>query len=279
MLSSRRGEMPKKIGEFVMKEPSVIDQVAIVTGAGQGIGRAIALRLAQDGMHVVVCDIQTDRIESVASEIHALGRKAMPVTIDVTSTADRQRLFATTLAEFKRINVLVNNAAIQRIALPLDVTEEHWDVMMNVNARSVYFCCQLALEHMRQQHSGRIVNLASIAGKTASTIYHPIYNITKAAVIAMTKTFAYTVANEGIRVNSVCPGVIDTAMQDQVDHEISRVTGLAPAEVHAERASRIPLGRLGDGDDVASVVSFLVGPDSSYMTGQAINVTGGLVTY
>lgn len=262
-----------------MKEPSVLDQVAIVTGAGQGIGRAIALRLAQDGMHVVVCDIRADLTESVASEIRALGRRALPTTVDVTSAADRSRLFATTLAEFQRFDVLVNNAAIQRIALPLDVTEEHWDVMMNVNAKAVYFCCQLALKHMGSQRSGRIVNLASIAGKTASTIYHPVYNVTKAAVIAMTKTFAYSVANEGIRVNSVCPGVIDTAMQDQVDREISRVTGVLPAEVHTERASRIPLGRLGDGDDVASVVSFLLGPDSSYMTGQAINVTGGLVTY
>lgn len=262
-----------------MKEPSVIDQVAIVTGAGQGIGRAIALRLAQDGMHLVVCDIRADLTESVAGEIRALGRKALPATIDVTSAADRERLFTTTLAEFKRLDVLVNNAAIQRIALPLDVTEEHWDTMMNVNAKAVYFCCQLALKHMSQQHSGRIVNLASIAGKTASTIYHPVYNVTKAAVIAMTKTFAYSVANEGIRVNSVCPGVIDTAMQDQVDREISHVTGLSSAEVHTERASRIPLGHLGDGDDVASVVSFLLGPDSSYMTGQAINVTGGLVTY
>lgn len=262
-----------------MKEPSVIDQVAIVTGAGQGIGRAIALRLARDGMRVVVCDIRTDLAESVASEIRALGRKALPVTADVTSVADRQRLLAETLAEFQHFDVLVNNAAIQHIALPLDVTEEHWDTMMNVNAKAVYFCCQVALEHMRKQRSGRIVNLASIAGKTASTIYHPVYNITKAAVIAMTKTFAYTVANEGIRVNSVCPGVIDTPMQDQVDREISRVTGLSPAEVHAERASRIPLGHLGDGDDVAAVVAFLISPDSSYMTGQAINVSGGLVTY
>ncbi|GAC1377641.1 MAG: 3-oxoacyl-[acyl-carrier-protein] reductase [Ktedonobacteraceae bacterium] len=262
-----------------MKEASVIDQVAIVTGAGQGIGRAIALRLARDGMHVAVADIRADLAESVAAEISALGRKALPLKIDVTSAADRQRLFAATLAEFKRFDALVNNAAIQRIALPLDVTEEHWDLMMNVNAKAVYFCCQLALKHMRQQQSGRIVNLASIAGKTASTVYHPIYNITKASVIALTKTFAYAMASERIRVNCVCPGVIETAMQDQVDLEISRVTGQSPAEVHTERASRIPLGYLGDADDVAAVISFLIGPDSSYMTGQAINVSGGLVTY
>lgn len=262
-----------------MKESSVIDQVAIVTGAGQGIGRAIALRLARDGMHVVVSDIRADLAESVANEIHALGRKALPFKADVTSASDRQNLFDSTLAEFKRFDVLVNNAAIQRIALPLDVTEEHWDVMMNVNAKAVYFCCQLAIKHMLQQHSGRIVNIASMAGKTASTVYHPVYNVAKASVIAITKTFAYTVAAEGIRVNSVCPGVIDTAMQEQVDKEISRVTGKAPAEVRAERVGRIPMGQIGDGDDVAAIVSFLAGPDSGYMTGQAINVTGGMITY
>ncbi len=262
-----------------MKESSVTDQVAIVTGAGQGIGRAIALRLARDGMHVIVCDIRAEFAEAVANEIRALGRQALPIKADVTSADDRQRLFATALTEFKRIDALVNNAAIQRIALPLDVTEEHWDAMMNVDAKAVYFCCQQALKHMLQQHSGRIVNIASMAGKAASTIYHPVYNVAKAAVIAMTKTFAYTVAAEGIRINAVCPGIIATAMQDQVDNEISRVTGKAPAEIRAERVGRIPMGQIGDGDDVAAVVSFLVGPDSGYMTGQAINVTGGMITY
>lgn len=262
-----------------MKESSVTDQVAIVTGAGQGIGRAIALRLARDGMHVVVCDIRADLAESVADEIRALGRKTLPLKTDITSASDRQHLFDTTLTQFKRLDVLVNNAAIQHIALPLDVTEEHWDVMMNVNAKAVYFCCLLALKHMQQQHSGRIVNIASMAGKAASTIYHPVYNVAKAAVLAMTKTFAYTVAAEGIRVNAVCPGIIDTAMQEQVDSEISRVTGKTPADIRAERVGRIPLGQIGDGDDVAAVVSFLVGPASGYMTGQAINVTGGMITY
>jgi NAD(P)-dependent dehydrogenase (short-subunit alcohol dehydrogenase family) len=262
-----------------MKETSVTNQVAIVTGAGQGIGRAIALRLARDGMHVVVSDIRGEHAESVAAEIRASGRLALPLRIDIASASDRQRMLDATLAEFGRFDALVNNAAIQRIALPLDVTEEHWEAMMNVNAKAVYFCCQLALRYMLPLHSGRIVNVASIAGKMASTIYHPVYNVSKAAVIAMTKTFSFAFAHEGIRINAICPGVIDTPMQEQVDQEISRVTGQPPQEVRADRSGRIPMGRLGDGDDVAAVVSFLVGPDSGYMTGQAINITGGMVTY
>lgn len=262
-----------------MQEASVKNQVAIVTGAGQGIGRSIALRLAQDGMHVTVADIRGEQAEAVADEIRATGQQALPLRIDVASASDRAGMFEATLTQFKRLDTLVNNAAIQRIVLPLDVTEEQWDAMMNVNAKAVYFSCQLALRHMLPQRSGRIVNLASIAGKMASTIYHPVYNVSKAAAIAMTKTFAHATAAQGIRVNAVCPGVIDTAMQELVDREISHVTGQSPSEVRAERSKAVPMGRLGDGDDVAAVVSFLAGPDLRYMTGQSLNVSGGMVTY
>src|SRR5215207_5088075 len=123
-----------------MEQP-VAGQVAIVTGAGQGIGRAIALRLAQDGMHIVVADRQADLAEALAAELRASGGRALGLTIDVASAADRQQMISTTLAEFGRLDALVNNAGIQRVALPLDVTEEHWDAMMDVNAKSVYFCC------------------------------------------------------------------------------------------------------------------------------------------
>ena len=132
---------------------------------------------------------------------------------------------------------------------------------------------------MISQRSGRIVNLASIAGKMASTTYHPIYNVSKASVLAMTKTLAQYSAAYGVRVNAVCPGMIETPMQDLVDHEIAHITGKTPAEVRAERNSRIPLGYIGDGADIATIVSFLVGPDSRYMTGQALNADGGILTY
>jgi len=260
-------------------EAPIAGQAAIVTGAGQGIGRGIALRLAQDGMDVMVADRQSARAAAVADEIRALGRRALPLTIDVADAGDRQRMVAATLAEFGRLDVLVNNAGIMRVALPLDVTEEHWDVMMNVNAKAVYFCCVEALKHMRQQRGGRIVNIASAAGKLASTIQHPIYNVSKAAVIAMTKTLAIAHAAERIRVNAVCPGMVETPMQSAVDDEFARVTGKTIEQIRIDRMARVPMARIGTPDDIAAVVSFLVGPDARYMTGQAINVTGGMVMF
>lgn len=261
------------------KEGPVEGQVAIITGGGQGIGRAIALRLAADGFDVVVADLRATTAEAVAAEVRDAGRRALPLAVDVAQAWDRTRMVDETLAAFGRLDALVNNAGIQRVALPLDVDEEHWDSVMAVNAKAVFFCCQAALRHMAPRRSGRIVNVASMAGKTASTIYHPVYNVSKAAVIAMTKTFAMAHAAEGVRVNAICPGVVDTPMQEVVDREFARVTGRAPEEIRADRVGRIPMGRVEQPEEVAAVVSFLLGPDSRYMTGQAINVTGGMITY
>jgi len=260
-------------------EPTVDRPTAIVTGAAQGIGRAIAARLARDGMDVVIADLNADRLDVVAREVRALGRHALPLAVDVTDAADRERLFARTLETFGRLDALVNNAGIQRIAAPLAVTEEHWDAVMGVNAKATYFCCQLALRHMVAARRGRIVNVASIAGKMASTVHHPIYNVSKAAVLAMTKTLALAYAADGVRVNAVCPGVIATPMQDVVDRAFAAVMGKTPAQVRAERVSRIPVGTIGAPEDVAALVSFLLGPDAHYLTGQALNVDGGILTY
>jgi len=263
----------------MMMESTVDRQTAIVTGAAQGIGRAIAARLARDGMDVVIADLHADRLDVVAREVRALGRHALPLAVDVTDAADRERLFARTIETFGRLDALVNNAGIQRIAPPLDVTEEHWDAVMGVNAKATYFCCQRALRHMVARRHGRIVNVASIAGKMASTVHHPIYNVSKAAVLAMTKTLALAYAADGVRVNAVCPGVIATPMQDGVDRAFATVLGKTPAQVRDERVSRIPLGTIGAPEDVAALVSFLLGPDAHYLTGQALNVDGGILTY
>ena len=261
-----------------MEQP-VKGQVAIVTGAGQGIGRAIAQRLSQDGMNLVLVDLRGDTVSRVADEIQAQGGTAIALPLNMLLADDRQRMIDTTLSTYHRLDALVNNAGIQPIAMPLDVDEEHWDAIMNVNAKAVYFACQLALKHMINQRSGRIVNLGSIAGKMASTTFHPIYNISKAAVLAMTKTLALYSAEYGVRVNAVCPGIIETPMQDAIDQQTARVTGETPAEIRASRVSRIPLGHIGEGADVAAVVSFLLSPDSRYLTGQALNVDGGILTY
>lgn len=258
-------------------ERPVAGQVAIITGGGQGIGRAIGLRLAQDGMDIVIADRQQEQAEAVAAEIQAIGRRALALTIDVGRAEDRQRMIDATLGAFGQLDVLVNNAAVNRAALPADVTEEHWDTLMSVNAKAVYFCCQVALRHMAEQRSGRIVNMASIAGKLASTIYHPIYNISKAAVIAMTKTLALAYAADGVRINAVCPGIVDTPMQEVVDREFARVTGRPASDIRAERVGRIPMGRIEQPEEVAALVSFLAGPDSGYITGEAFNVTGGIL--
>lgn len=260
-------------------EPPVAGQVAIVTGAGQGIGRGIALRLAHDRMHVVVADLKADQAEQVATEVRALGVDSLAVTMDVTKADDRRRLFEATLQTFGQLDALVNNAGIQRTSGPLDVTEEHWDLMLNVNTKAVWFMCQAAMLHFIPQQRGRIVNLASAAGKIASTQYHPVYNVAKAGVIALTKTLAHTGAAHGVRVNCVCPGVIATPMQDLVDADFSRLMNKPVEQIRAERMARIPMGKPGRPEEVADVIAFLVGPDSRYMTGQAINVSGGMVMY
>jgi NAD(P)-dependent dehydrogenase (short-subunit alcohol dehydrogenase family) len=260
-------------------ESPVAGQAAIVTGAGQGIGRAIALRLAADGMDVVIADLKHEQSAAVAAEIEALGRRAIALSVDVTSVADRERMLAATLAEFGRLDVLVNNAGVQRVAHPFDVDESHWDLVMGVNAKAVYFCCVLALKHMVEHGGGRIVNLASAAGKSAATIEHPIYNVSKAAVIAMTKTLAMAVARRGVRVNAICPGMVETPMQELNDREFARVAGKPIEQVRAERMARVPMGAIASPDEVAAVASFLAGPDSRYMTGQAINVSGGMIMY
>ena len=260
-------------------EPSVKNQVAIVTGAGQGIGRGIALRLARDGMRVVVAELKPGPAESVVAEIKAAGGDALAVSMDVTKEEDRQRAIQTALEQLGRLDVLVNNAGIQIACGPLDVTEAHWDAMMAVNAKAIWFMCQAAMKHFVAHKSGRIVNVASIAGKMASTLYHPVYNVAKASVITMTKTFAHAGAPHGVRVNCVCPGVIVTAMQDLVDVEFARLSGKAAEQIRSERLARIPMGMLGRPEEVADVISFLAGPDARYMTGQAINVSGGMVMY
>jgi NAD(P)-dependent dehydrogenase (short-subunit alcohol dehydrogenase family) len=251
-------------------------QAAIVTGAGRGIGRATALELARMGADIVVAELDVAGAEKTAAAVQALGRKALVVPTDVTKRADLAAMADRTQKQFGRIDVLVNNAGIYRAAATLDITEEHWDAIMDINAKAVFFATQAVLPAMIAQKRGAIVSLASMAGKIGSKTNLP-YNVSKAAVVSMTKSLALSHAGDGIRVNCVCPGFVETDMWAKVSKEQGALLGMSAEEFTRMRQSTVPLGRMETPEDVASVIGFLASPRAAYMTGQALSVDGGLV--
>jgi len=253
-------------------------QVAIVTGAGRGIGRATAHELARMGAAIVVAEPDRATAESTATELRDQGHRALVVRTDVTSHEDLRAMVERTLAAFGRIDILVNNAGIYRAAATLDVTEEHWDAIMNINAKSVFFATQAVLPTMIAQKQGVIVNLASMAGKVGSRANLP-YNASKAAVISMTKSLALSHAADGIRANYVCPGFVETEMWTSVVHAQAALFEQTPEEFARQRRFQVPLGRMERPEDVANVIGFLASPRADYMTGQALSVDGGLVMH
>jgi meso-butanediol dehydrogenase / (S,S)-butanediol dehydrogenase / diacetyl reductase len=254
-------------------------QTAIVTGAGRNIGRAIALELADMGADVAVAEVDRATGERTAEEVRKRGRKALALPIDVTRLADLQAMADHTAAEWGRIDILVNNAGIHRSAHTADVTEDDWDRLLAVNAKGVFFATQAVLRHMVPARRGNIISIASMAGKMGLKT-SLVYGITKAAVISMTKSLAVAHAGDGIRANCVCPGIVETDMIFQIDREAGeKLFGLKPGEYLKQRVEQIPLGRIETPEDVANVVGFLASGKSSYMTGQAINVTGGLIMH
>src|SRR5499433_283502 len=242
-------------------------QIAIVTGGGRGIGRAIALELARQGADIVIAEMDQAGAKRTAEEVGALGRRSLATTTDVTSRADLRAMVDRAKAEFGRIDILINNAGIYRAASTLDVTEDHWDAIMNINAKAVFFATQAVLPTMIAQKSGAIVSLASMAGKIGSKNNLP-YNASKAAVVSMTKSLALAHAADGIRVNCVCPGFVETDMWTSVAREQGKLRGLSAEEFTRARASTVPLGRMERAEDVANVIGFLVSSKSGYMTGQ-----------
>jgi meso-butanediol dehydrogenase/(S,S)-butanediol dehydrogenase/diacetyl reductase len=249
-------------------------KVALVTGAGQGNGRAIALRLAADGAAIGVNDLNGDSAQATATEIERSGRRSLEAAADVSQLADVRAMVARVVAELGRLDILVNNAGLIRVNPFGAVSEQDWDVTFGVNARGLFFCSQEAAQVMPP--GSTIINISSTAGRGVPSLSPP-YAASKAAVINLTQNCARALAASGIRVNAVCPGIIDTDFNHRLDRLIGvEQQGLAPGEFLRQRAQTVLMKRLGTADEVASVVSFLAGPDSSYITGQSINVDGGI---
>jgi meso-butanediol dehydrogenase/(S,S)-butanediol dehydrogenase/diacetyl reductase len=256
---------------------SLSGTVALVTGAGQGNGRAIALGLARAGANVAVNDLREDSVDHVVQEVKALGRCAVGVVADVTHTSQIDAVVARTVDTLGRLDILVNNAGLICPNPFGDVTEEDWDRTMAVNARGLFFCMQAAARVMKVQGSGRIINIASVAGRGTQSLSPP-YAASKATAIIVAQQAARALAPHGITVNSVCPGLIDTDFNTRLDEQIGvRQQGLQPGEFIRQRIATIPLGRIGTPEDVANVVVFLASPPASYITGQQITVDGGIL--
>lgn len=250
------------------------DRVAVVTGAGAGIGRAIALRLAHDGCDIGVFDITGENAEQTATLVREAGRRAFVVVGSVADRADVRRGAASFREALGPADILVNNAGILRTAPLLDTTEADWRDIFAVNLDGTFHFCQAMLPDMIARRRGAVVNMSSWVGKKGVP-NHAAYSASKFAVIGLTQSIASEVAPFGVRVNAVCPGVIvDTAMRE-VAEASARRHGLPEV---SERARSIPLGRAGVPEDVARVVAFLASDEADYMTGQAINITGGLWT-
>lgn len=244
---------------------SLEGRVALVTGGGRGIGRAIVRRLAAMGAEVLInCRQQVQAAKSCLREIEESGGRGEVVRFDVSSTDEVKEAMRGILTRYRAVHVLVNNAGISPDNLLVRVREEQWDQVIDVNLKGVFNCAQAVVHGMIKERYGRIVNLTSLVGETGN-VGQVVYSSSKAGVIGFTKSLAKELASRNITVNAVSPGFIDT--------ELTR--GLSE-KVKAEMLTKIPLGKFGTVDDVASVVGFLVGDEASYITGQVIRVNGGL---
>jgi 3-oxoacyl-[acyl-carrier protein] reductase len=246
------------------EELRLVGKVALVTGAAQGIGRAIALLLAQNGADIVVSDINLEKAEETAKEIEGTGQRAMAIKVDVVHSEEVERMVQTILERFGHIDILVNNAGIARDKLILRMTEEDWDTVLNVNLKGTFNCTKTVVRHMSKQRSGKIVSIASVVGEMGN-VGQANYSASKAGVIGFTKTIAREFAQRGINVNAIAPGYIETPMTDAL-----------PEKAKEELRRLIPMDRLGRPEDVAGAVLFLVSETSSYITGQVLNVNGGI---
>jgi 2-hydroxycyclohexanecarboxyl-CoA dehydrogenase len=245
-------------------------QAALVTGAGRGIGRAITLALAREGAHVAVLDILGEEAAKVRGEAEALGVKALALTADLTRREQVNRAVEAAIAQFGALDIVVNNAGWDKLEMFLDSEEPTWDRIIGVNFKSILYVCKAALPHMVARGSGRVISIASDAGRVGS-MGEAVYAGTKGAIIAFSKTLAREVARSKITVNVVCPGLTETPLLQGIRSDSPRAGKIIDAVTRG-----IPLGRVGAPEDVAEAVAFLASPAAAYITGQTLSVSGGL---
>ena len=239
-------------------------QVAIVTGAAQGMGAETARVLAREGARIVACDINGERVEQVAREIDPEGKRALGLNADVTDELEVAALVDTTLERFGTISILVNNAGVLRSTRVDEITAEEWDLVLDANLKGTFFCSKAVLATMKKNGFGRIINMSSSAGRSVSTLGGAHYTTAKAGVLGFTRALAAEVAAFGITANAVCPGLIDTEMVR---------SNCSPERLRAYEES-FPVSRLGSREEVARLVLFLA-VDAPYITGASIDINGG----
>ncbi len=253
-------------------------KVALVTGGGRGIGEATAIELGKAGADVAVADIDAGAAEEISSAIRSLDRRSLAIRVDIGDLFDIDAMVGTVVSEFGGIDIVVNSAGVTRHGALLDVTEEMWDLMQRINAKGTFFCIQrVARQMVDQGRGGRIINISSTGGKGFRGTSSPAYAASKGAIISMTYIAAVQLAAHDINVNAICPGLVDTEMLNDMLAQRAADTGTPVAQLKEGLEQMVPLGRLDEPGDIAAMAVFLAGPGGRNITGQTINIDGGLV--
>tara|TARA_Y100000590_G_C15688599_1_gene1002572 strand:+ start:150 stop:932 length:783 start_codon:yes stop_codon:yes gene_type:complete len=255
-------------------------KTALITGAGRGIGKETAIKFAEQGADIVLADINSELLDQVESEIKSLGREVLKIVLDISNINQIDQMVSTISKNFDHLDILFNNAGITKHIDFFNITEPDWDQINAINAKGAFFCMQKVSKLMIDQKvMGRIVNTASIAGKGYQRSSNAAYASSKGSVIAMTHIAASVLAKHGINVNAICPGMVQTDMFKNILSLRSEESSISQKDLQKDLIDEIPIGRVNEASDIASLVVFLSGPGSRNITGQTVNIDGGLIMH